>query len=256
MKILTTALTYQCNKSCSFCSQNNVDKEGYKENPQFLVDTFDKLLKEHPEIESCTFLGGEPFIRPALLQRLVAASVEKDRNVSINTNLTLWSLAHTEWANANNLNIIGSSTGCLSGEKPLKDLDIYSIREIKNLSMSYVLLPGFRNTNWDSEIWAIKNILNCSISLYLDMHNLDKFTEKDVYALYNFFREMGKPSWIKIHKVNKVPCDCYEEFVLKPSGDLMSRGEYSNAPKGKQNGCSIFHRDMPIIYPILQELFA
>lgn len=82
-------LTYDCNLNCEFCylcsgksTRENIKEPAIKDRKRIIDEIANR------EINHVIFTGGEPLLSPQLLD-LVTYTVEKEINVSINTNATL-----------------------------------------------------------------------------------------------------------------------------------------------------------------------
>lgn len=248
MKKLTVILTYDCNLSCTFCSQKTIQK--VQMTPDNLLQSIDQILNKE-DVEQVVITGGECLLYPELLEATAEKGIKRDIPVSLNTNLSLWSSKYTEWANANSINILGSVTGISNSEKPLVFLDIPSVRKINNLHLDYVLNPM---DQFFDLFWVTHNLLNCGITISLNTHKIKDFNLPEILSIKQQC-DLLKPFMdVKIHGIFNEYCGCEDSIVILPNGAISTHKELDNVPNC-DSGCGKIKRQIPELYPLLQKVF-
>lgn len=226
-KNLFVILTFQCNQNCNFCLFRFNKIKECKEN--IIVSKVEKILSENTEIMfSVKLTGGEPFLKPSLLIKLIkkCGEFKNIRDIGIGTNGTVTIVAEME-KTSHKTNIYFSRHGV--------DTEWGEIKNIK-----------FKNP-------LIEKRLNCNL-IKGGIDNLDKVLKYILWAKeqgikFICFRELNN---LHINNRNMYPQFIYDYFEYYKSNlvkitSIMSKiDKYLSYDRTVSNGYDtnyVYHDD-------------
>lgn len=256
-KGLNVIMGFACNLKCSFCSQK--DQPPIPTDDEAITVSLQNALKTSPDITKINFLGGEPLLYPGLLDKYVGICLKHNPEIiiSITTNGTLWHKGFTKWANANNILVDVSIDGILEGQKPLCNLNLDALKEVKKLYVNTVYTLD--DQKWADTLYAADKILDC----YKLAVALDSTDTRALMNPKNIYEVMKRKNLLKkytghffIKNMFSEFCDCNTQGHILPNGKIKTTKEHLNMTKEPNcQGCSMVQGRVPEFYPVIKELF-
>lgn len=237
MKSLTPIITYDCNLNCSFCILR--DGEKCATVPERLLESVERYCIKNPGA-MLHIMGGEPLLRPDLMNSVASIGKRNQMKVTIYTNGTLWTEQHSKWANVNDIAAV-FSVHSISGEKPLRVLNIPAIKALKGKSFTKVVEPGER---WAELVWLLYNLFDCKINVTMDVHTMGNLNVKDFMVFIQEYEKLGRPDWVDIVGMTTEKCNCAGHGMIEPDGSFKTRAAYLKVRVEATEGCLRIEKSM------------
>jgi len=232
LKQIRLELTYECNKKCNFCYNNNYQKD--KE--YFSATNFKKLLNSIKEdmITEIRFTGGEPTLHPNFLD-FIKKSHEKKLKIIVNTNGTLFK----------------------KYPESLKFIDkvIYSANDIENADFAKEISKKCKsfevntvltkeNIELLDEYYKRLNIYNWNLLRNIPSNIDNELDEKDIIKLFSKLEKYDKRIFID----NLFPFCGYKPEIVKKyireNGVCNGRNTLIMSSKGKLRVCNSINEEI------------